>query len=496
MTQTAERAATTLRSTNPADGSLVAEFPVLDGAAVADVVARARHASTLWAAQGFPQRRTQLLRWAAHLVQHADELADLVHRENGKPRDDAHLELMLALEHIRWAATHAERALADETVFSGPLMANFASRIEYRPLGVVGVIGPWNYPIYTPVGSIAYALAAGNTVVFKPSEHTTAIGVFLADTFAAANPQAPSGVLSTVTGYGDTGAALCRAGVDKIAFTGSTATGRKIMATCAERLTPVLLECGGKDALIVAEDADVRAAAEAAAFGGLGNAGQTCVGVERVYVVESVRERFLDALKKELAGVRPGSDEHASYGPMTLLTQADVVHRHVEDALRSGAKAVVGGLESIKPPYIEPIVLLDADESSAAVREETFGPTLTVRTVRDVDEAIRLANATEYGLASTVYSKRHGRAIARQLRAGATSINAPLAFGAIPALPFGGVGQSGIGRIHGVAGLREFARTHAITEQRFAIPGMALLSFRRSPRVLALVKRVVALRHG
>ena len=484
-----------LRSTNPANGDLVAEFPVLAAAEVDAAVAAARAATTSWEEQGFAARGECLLRWAGYLSEHADELSDLVHRENGKPREDAYLELILALEHIRWSAKTAESVLKTRAVRPGLLMANFAATIEYRPMGVVGVIGPWNYPLYTPAGSAGYALAAGNTVVFKPSEYTTAAGVYFAEAFAKANPDVPAGVFTAITGFGATGAALCAARVDKVAFTGSTATGKKIMAACAPRLVPVILECGGKDVLIVADDANVKAAAKAAAFGGMSNSGQTCVGVERVYVVDSVRERFLSALAKELDGIRAGSDDSAAYGPMTMPSQIEVVRRHVADALAHGGKAFIGGLDSIRPPYVDPIVLLDTDEASAAVREETFGPTLTVRSVPDIDEAIRLANASDYGLASTVFSRRNGPAIARRLRVGATSINAPLAFGAIPTLPFGGIGDSGFGRIHGAEGLREFARVQSIARQRFAIPGVALLSFGRSARLMDVVRRFITARH-
>jgi acyl-CoA reductase-like NAD-dependent aldehyde dehydrogenase len=246
--------------------------------------------------------------------------------------------------------------------------------------------------------------------------------------------------------------------------------------------------------MIVAEDADVRAAARAAAWGGVSNSGQTCVGVERVYVVEQVRDRFLDALRGELAGIHGGAAPDADYGPMTMPAQIDVVRRHVASAIEHGATALVGGLDSVRPPFVDPVVLVDADESCAAVQEETFGPTLTVRTVRDVDEAVRLANASRFGLASTVFSRDHGVAIARRLRVGATSVNAPLAFGAIPALPFGGVAESGIGRIHGAEGLHEFVRPHAIARQRFASP-MNLVRFRRPRAAVAAAKALVRLRH-
>jgi acyl-CoA reductase-like NAD-dependent aldehyde dehydrogenase len=495
MTQTAA-GTQQLASLNPATDEVIATYPVADDVGVAAVVAAARAAAPWWTGLGYAGRKRAMLRWAARLTERADELSELIHQENGKPVEDAYLELVLTLEHIRWAAQHAVKVLRTRIVSPGLLMANHSATIERKPYGVVGVIGPWNYPIFTPNGSIAYALAAGNTVVFKPSEYTPAIGHFLADTFAEANPEAPAGVFSVITGYGETGAALCRSGVDKLAFTGSAATGRKVMAGCAQTLTPVLMECGGKDAFIVADDANVRAAAQAAAWGAVSNSGQTCVGVERVYVTRGVRDEFLAELRKVLDGIGPGSDNGAAYGPMTMPGQVDVVRRHIADALEHGGTALVGGPESVRPPYVDPVVLVDVDEDSAAVREETFGPTLTVRTVSDVDEAVRLANDTTYGLASTVFSRRHGAEIAKRIDAGLSSVNSVIGFAAVSALPFGGHGDSGFGRIHGADGLREFTRTHSISRQRFAIPGLTLMKFRRNRLGVALIRKVIKLRHG
>ena len=246
----------TFESTDPASGAVVGVFPVHDAAAVGEAVARARVAAEQWAALGFAGRRTRLAAYRGHLARTMHELADLVHRENGKPHADALLEITLAVDHLAWAGAHARRTLGPRRVNPGLLAANHAASLEYQPLGVVGVIGPWNYPVFTPMGSIAYALAAGNAVVFKPSEFTPAIGSWLAAAWRAAVPDLPD-ALQVVTGSGETGAALCRAGVGKLAFTGSAATGRKVMATCAETLTPVLMECGGKDAMIVDDDADV-----------------------------------------------------------------------------------------------------------------------------------------------------------------------------------------------------------------------------------------------
>ncbi|NUS45951.1 MAG: aldehyde dehydrogenase family protein [Mycobacteriaceae bacterium] len=495
MTQTAS-VTDTLTSVDPATGAVVGEWPVDDAEAVRAAVAAARAAARAWVGLGFDGRKKALLRWKAHLVNHADELCELVRRENGKPLDDAYLELALTVEHIDWAAKNARKALAPRKVRPGPLTANFAGVVEQRPLGVVGVIGPWNYPLYTPNGSIAYALAAGNAVVYKPSEYTTAIGHYFAAAFAKANPELPDGIIAVVTGRGETGAALVRSGVDKIAFTGSTPTGKRIMAAAAESLTPVVLECGGKDAVIVAEDADVAAAADAVAFGAMGNSGQTCVGIERAYVVKDVLDDFLAQLKSRLAGVRAGSDAEASYGPMTMPSQVDVVAAHVKDAMARGGQAVVGGLDSIRAPYIDPVVLLDVPEDAPAVVEETFGPTLTVRAVDSAAEAVELANASKYGLGSAVFSKSHGMELARAMRAGATSVNSFIGFAAQPGMPFGGVGESGVGRIHGAAGLLEFSRPHSIARQRFSIPGLALLTFDRKPSAMALTRKITELRHG
>ncbi|WTW97353.1 aldehyde dehydrogenase family protein [Streptomycetaceae bacterium NBC_01309] len=488
----------TFPSLNPANGAEIARYPVDGEPEVADAVARARKGAEWWAALTPGERKRRLGAWAATITRDRRALCELVHEENGKPRDDAFLEILLALEQLTWAASHAGRVLRRRRVPGSLAMMNQAATVEYHPLGVVGVVGPWNYPVFTPMGSIAYALAAGNAVVFKPSEFTTASGVFLADSFARANPDADTGVFQVVTGFGATGAALCSARVDKVAFTGSAATGRKVMAACAQNLTPVLMECGGKDALIVAEGADVKSAAEGALWGALANAGQTCVGIERVYVVKGLEDAFIDAIREGAAELKTGPDaEDRVYGPMTMPGQIDVVRRHIEDAIAKGATAVVGGVDSVKPPFIDPVVLVDAPEDSAAVCEETFGPTITIRTVADADEAVRLANATDYGLSASVYagSARRGAEIARRLRTGMASVNAVIAFAGVPGLPFGGVGESGFGRTHGEDGLKEFARAQSVTRKRFSAP-LDPTTFRRSPATMKVLDRYVTLRFG
>jgi acyl-CoA reductase-like NAD-dependent aldehyde dehydrogenase len=448
-------------------------------------VDRARQAARWWGRLSHRQRRAHLLAWKRHIAQHIGELASLIADETGKPADDAALEVMLAVEHLDWAARHAAGVLGRRRVASGILGANHAATLEYLPLGVIGVIGPWNYPVYTPLGSVSYALAAGNAVVFKPSEHTPRTGAWLAAAWSRAVPGEP--VLQAVLGDGSTGAELTWSGVDKIAFTGSAATARKVMATCAETLTPLVVEGGGKDAMIVAADADLDAAARAAAFGGFGNAGQTCAGVERVYVVRSVYREFL----ARLSALVPAPQR------MTTAEQPAVVRAHVEDALARGGRVVAGGSEPVTPGEVAAVVLAEVPEDSIAVTEETFGPTLVVNPVGTLDEAVTLANASRYGLAASIFSadSRGALETARRLRTGAASINAVLGFAGVPSLPFGGVGDSGFGRIHGADGLREFSRAQSVTRQRFA-PPMDLMRLDRDPRVMARAIRLFRHRHG
>lgn len=484
------------RSLDPATDEEVERFRVHDEHAVRLRVDRARSALPWWQHQGIRGRAAHLRRWRRWIWRNADEIIDLIHRENGKPRDDAFIEVVLAVEHMRWAEDNAAAALRPPKSGPGLLFANYATDVEYRPLGVVGIISPWNYPLYAPNSSVSFALAAGNTVVLKPSEYTPAVAAWYVEAFYRANPAAPTGVLELTTGFGETGALLCNAGVDKIGFTGSTRTGKKIMAQCAQTLTPVLLECGGKDPAVVAEDADVKAAARAIAWGAFSNAGQTCVGVERVYVVREVRDRFLAELRGQLDQVRPGDGDDATYGPMTMPAQIDVVRRHIAAAVKDGGHLLLGGPESVGQRYIEPVVILDANEDSVAVREETFGPVVTVRTVTDVDEAVQAANASDFALGASVFSRRRGVEIAERLRAGQVTINSVVAFAGMGAVPMGGVGDSGFGRVHGIDGMREFVRTRSVVRQRFPLPGFELIALRRKAYVLPVLRRVLGLRHG
>ncbi|MCM0674075.1 aldehyde dehydrogenase family protein [Micromonospora phytophila] len=481
-----------LVSTSPATGAEAGRLPLATAADVALAVDRARAASQWWAGLGFTGRRARLLRWRALLAQRIEQLAELVHLEGGKPVADAVVEIVTAVEHVDWAARNARRVLGPRRVRSRLVLAEFSAHLEYQPYGVVGVIGPWNYPVFTPIGSAAYALAAGNTVVLKPSEYTPAVGQWLVDTFAEVVPEQP--VFTAVHGLGDVGAALCRSGVDKLAFTGSTATAKKVMAACAESLTPVLLEAGGKDAMIVDSDADLDAAAEACVWGALTNAGQTCIGIERVYAVEPVFDAFVGKVVERAGRLTVGADD-ADIGPITMPSQLDVIRRHIDDALARGGRAVLGGTDAVQPPYVRPTVLVDVPEDSAAVREETFGPTLTINRVRDADEAVARANALSYGLGGSVFGRRRAVAIARRLRSGMASVNSALTFAGMSTLPFGGVGDSGFGRIHGEDGLREFGRPKAITRRR-ARSLLPSTTFERTPADIARLVRAIKVMYG
>jgi succinate-semialdehyde dehydrogenase / glutarate-semialdehyde dehydrogenase len=478
-----------LISTNPVSGAEVGRFAVAGPDDVAAAVRRGRTAAAWWAGLGFAGRRTRLLRYRSVLANRLPELAAVINGESGKTTVDAVTELAAAIDHIAWAARNARRVLGLRRVRSSLLQLEYTARVGYLPLGVVGVIGPWNYPVYTPMGSLAHALAAGNAVVYKPSEYTPAVGQWLVDRFAEVVPEHP--VLQVVHGMGETGAALTRSGVDKLAFTGSTATGRRVMAACAETLTPVLLECGGKDAMIVDVDADIDQAAAAALWGGLTNAGQTCVGIERVYVVESVADAFIARLVAGSEGLSGGSGPDATIGPITMPSQVDVIRRHITDALARGATAV-----AVQPPFVQPTILVNVPEDADAVREETFGPVLVINRVRDVDEAVTRANGVPYGLGGSVFSRRRGVAIAQRVLSGMTAVNSVLSFAGMPSVPFGGVGDSGFGRVHGDDGLREFARPKSITSRRMSSVLPAATFARDQNKTADRITKVIKLLHG
>jgi len=477
----------TFEKADPATGEVIGQYQNFSRDEVFACVDAAQLASARWQEFGFTARKKTLLKWASFITKNQKEIAQLVAAECGKPIGDASLEVSIAIDHIAWAAKHAEQIMRKQDRPAGLLMFNMKAQVQRSPLGVVGVIGPWNYPIFTPMGSIAYALAAGNTVVFKPSEYTPGVGKWLADSFAQIAPF--ENILTTVTGLPETGKALTESAVNKISFTGSTRTAKKVAASCAERMIPVVLECGGKDPVIVDKDADLKLAAEYALWSAMANAGQSCIGAERVYVVESVAEQFIEIITKMAKKIEVGKD----YGPATMPSQLKVIQSHLDDAKSMGAKFLVGGADSVKGAFVEPVIMVDVPESSTAMTQETFGPTLAINKVVNTDEAIRLSNASSYGLAAAVFSKRNGERIASKLACGMVSINSVFLFAAVPSVPFGGYKDSGYGRIHGAEGLLEYTYARTVVKTRFKIP-LKFTSFGRtklSEKILTtLIKRL------
>ena len=480
--------ANTFASHSPLTGEEIAHYPNTSRDEVFAAVERAHLAAAKWQQLSERDRRKILLKWNGLLSDRIEEITAIIVAETGKPASDATLEATLAIGHLAWAAKSAAKVLADQYRPAGLLMFNMSARVQRVPLGVVGVIGPWNYPIFTPMGSISYALAAGNAVVFKPSEYTPGVGAWLAKTFDEVSP-IPH-LFTCVTGLPETGVALTESPVNKVSFTGSTRTAKKVAASCAARMVPVVLECGGKDPVIVAHDADIKRAAEYALWSAMSNAGQTCIGAERVYVVEEVADRFIEEIGRAAKEIHAGTN----YGPATMPSQLKVIQSHIDDAANAGGTFLIGGRDSVKAPYVEPTILLDVPESSTAITEETFGPTLVINRVKDVDEAIHLSNASKYGLGASVWSRRDGRKIAAQLDCGMVSINSVIAFAAVASVPFGGVKDSGYGRIHGAEGLMEFTYPRTVVKELFRIP-LAFTTFKRSKFADTFIKKVTQLLH-
>jgi aldehyde dehydrogenase (NAD+) len=441
----------------------------------------------------FPGRKKVLLAWAKLLIDRIDECGILISQETGKPVSDAKLEASLAIGHLAWAARNAENVLRTQHRKPGLIMANMSATVQRSPFGTIGVIGPWNYPIFTPMGSIAYALAAGNTVVFKPSEFTPQVGLWLAATFAEVAPF--GNIFTVITGLGDTGRSLCESGVNKLAFTGSTKTAKKVAEACAKNMTPVVLECGGKDPVLVADDADLKTAAEYSVWSAMSNAGQTCIGAERIYVHTKVANEFTALFVEAAKKIKAGAPAEGNYGPATMPQQIAVIQSHIADALARGARAILGGIDSVKPPYVEPVVLLNVPEDSLAMTDETFGPTIAINQVADMNEAIALSNASRYGLGASVWSRKHGEEIAAQLHCGMVAINSTISFAAIASVPFGGVKESGYGRIHGPEGLLEFTYARSVVRSRFKLP-VSFTSFKRTPFADRLIIKLVKALHG
>ncbi len=451
---------------NPATGEVIAHVADTRPDKVAELARLGRAAQPGWQALGFDGRARVLRNLRKWLMTNGDVVVDTLVSETGKTYEDANLiELLYAGGALTYWTKHAERFLADERIGVRTLaVAGKKLVMRYEPVGLVGIIGPWNYPLINSFGDAIPALLAGNSVILKPSEVTPLTSLLMAD--ALADCGIPANVFQVATGRGATGAALVDE-VDFIMFTGSTATGKKVLARAAQTLTPVSLELGGKDPMIVLSDADLERAANAAVYYSMLNGGQTCVSVERVYVEEPVYDDFVERVVTKVQAIRQGASTGpatSEVGAMTTPAQLDIVERHVADAVAKGARAVTGGhrVEG-EGSFYEPTVLVDVNHTMQAMTEETFGPTLPIMRVADAEEALRLANDSPYGLAASVYGGRErAEALARRIEAGAVCVNDALLNYLAVELPMGGWKASGMGSRHGAGGIRKYTKQQSL----------------------------------
>lgn len=466
-------------SRNPATNEEIGRAKIHSASEVAEAVKRARETQKTWRNLGFKERANYVLKAREVILSEIDEIAQLISAEMGKPVSEAiSMEIAPVLDLMQFFARRTAKLLKPEKINIGLFgWLGRSSKIVYQPLGVVGIISPWNYPLAIPLGETVMALMAGNTVVLKPSQLTPLVGLKIGEIFARAG--LPQNVLQVLTGDGRTGAALVEAGVNKIMFTGSVATGKKIAAAAAQTLTPVVLELGGKDPMIVFEDANLETAAHAAVWGAFANSGQTCASVERLYVHESIAPQFIQkvvALTGELRQ-KSGREENCEIGAMSSEDQLAIVESHVRDAVERGAKVLTGGKRSDNQTgaFFEPTVLTNVDHTFRAVREETFGPTLPIMTFSTDEEAIKLANDSEFGLTASVWTRNleRGRRVAEKIEAGTITVNEVLYTHGIGQTPWGGVKNSGYGRTHGRLGLLELVSPQHIHVNRFTfIPNL------------------------
>ena len=465
-----------IASVNPATGEVLRELECAGDQQVLAAVDRARAAQPGWAEFGLRRRIGVLREFQARLYARKSEMAAAITREAGKPVAEALVtEVLVVLDATCFLIGNAWGLLRDEPVPHGNLVTKLKRGWLVRePHGVIGIVSPWNYPFSIPATETLAALVAGNAVVLKPSELTPLVALELGSLLHAAG--VPEDVFQVVVGEGPTGAALLRSPIDKLVFTGSLTTGKRIAAAAAERLLPVVLELGGKDPMLVLDDADIDVASSAAVWGAFVNAGQACLSVERCYVHRSLYESFALACAEKTKQLRVGNgiDPHTDVGPMIRERQVRIVEAHVEDAKARGARGLAGGtrLPELGANFYAPTVLADVTHEMRIMREETFGPVLPVMATEGDDEAVRLANDSEYGLAGSVWTRdaKRGERLARRIHAGTVMVNDVISCFGISEAPHGGVKASGVGRTHGRFGLDEMVRVKYLDTDR--MPGM------------------------
>lgn len=455
-----------IQSVNPATGEVLAEFDCAGAADIQMAVAAAARAFPHWRRMGVGERTAYLFRLKAALYDRRDEIAGLITLEAGKPVVEAMLtEVMVVLDALEYFGHRAAKFLSPQAVPHHNLAMKFKrGRLEYAPHGVIGIISPANYPFSIPFNEIIPALAAGNAVILKPSELTPQVGMAIRNLLDAVN--LPPGVAQVVLGDGQTGGTLAAAPIQKLIFTGSVATGKRIQAAAADRLLPTVLELGGKDAMIVCSDANLETASSGAVWGAFTNAGQTCVSVERVYVLREVAEKFtaLCVAKARKLRIGRGDDPSTDVGPLIRERQVHIVEDLVADAVAAGANVLCGGrrpdLPGLNGFFYEPTVITSVNPQMRLMREETFGPVLPITAVGSEAEAVTLANDSDFALSASVWTsdRKHGERLAREIDAGAVMVNDCISYFGITEAPHGGPKMSGMGRTHSRLGLMEMVQ--------------------------------------
>ncbi len=461
-----------LQSWEPATGALLGEVPVASASDVAQTIARARKAQSAWSILPVEERSARLLRFRDALVERAEELVDVISRECGKPKADALVhEVAVAADQLTYYCKNAPRILAPREL-PLHLLKHKKSVVHYVPRGVVGIISPWNFPFVIPMADVFAALVTGSAVVVKPSEVTPLTLQKAKEIFDASG--LPEDLFGVVHGGGDVGQALIEGGIQKLIFTGSVETGRKVAAACGANLVPSVIELGGKAPLIACADCDVERTANAIVFGGFVNSGQVCISVERVYAHEAIHDKLVARVRELTSRLRQGPPTgDVDVGAIIFPKQIEVAERHIEDALRKGARVIAGGRRAAGPgQFFEPTVIMDCDHSMTVMREEIFGPIVPIQKVGSEDEAVRLANDSHLGLNAYVFTKdrEKGRRLAQRIEAGSVVVNdVMINYGAVEA-PFGGIKQSGWGRVHGDDALRDMAETRHVFSGRLPEP--------------------------
>ncbi len=484
-----------LISRNPANGEELGRAPIYTPEQVRAAVQAARGAQTGWGQASLRQRLQELKRLSRVLVEQADAIARLIAVEQGKNQIEAYGEVMTVLELLHFYQRNAARILRPRSV-SPRLGALRSHRIIPRPRGVVGVISPWNYPVTLSMEPLIAALVAGNAVVLKPSEYTSLIGLKIGE--LARRAELPDGLVQVVTGDASTGQALIAAGIDKLVFTGSVANGRKVAALAGEYLVPLTLELGGKDAAIVLADADLEQAAEGILWGALLNAGQACLAVERIYVEQAVAEAFIQKLTEKAARLRvgPSTDPNHDVCAITTEAQQNILKQQVMEARAKGAQVLLGG-DPLPGPgrFFPPTILVNVNDEMSVMREETFGPILPVRVVRDAEEAIRLTNASPYGLTASLWTRdlRRGRQLLTRLEVGDAALNDHGTSSGHAEIGWGGCKASGYGKTRGEEGLREMVIWQHISWPRL---GGQLMGFPYSAKKVNLVRTLIKVLFG